>query len=305
MKSISLKTLSLAILASIAASAAIAAPVTLTGNCVKMGANDLGTLGSGGSTPPGILYDATCTGTFVANTDYLTPGTPFEGFGVRSTQSGFAANSNESGAQIAATGALTTNTVAGFTNSVTWAGALAGFYNVVNSYFFNANDERINVRTTITALTDLTNLSFSRAIDPDPDALSSGVFNTNNQRGFGTLAATDFVYSAGGATGRPLGLYSNSAYVHNTAIVSNWPELDPTVYLSGLNDGNGDYAIGMGWLIGSLTKGQSATIDYAYVMGTSVGTIDIPPTGVPVGAPLVLLAFGLAQLGFARRRAAK
>jgi hypothetical protein len=40
-------------------SSAIAAPLVLEGNYVKIGVNDAGTVGSGGATSPGIQYDST------------------------------------------------------------------------------------------------------------------------------------------------------------------------------------------------------------------------------------------------------
>ncbi len=54
-------------------SSAIAAPLTLQGNYVKIGVNDAGTVGSGGATSPGIQYDSTGTATFNPAYDYLTP----------------------------------------------------------------------------------------------------------------------------------------------------------------------------------------------------------------------------------------
>ena len=64
-------------------SSAIAAPLVLEGNYVKIGVNDAGTVGSGGNTSPGILYDSTGTATFNPSYDYLTPGSPFEGWTVK------------------------------------------------------------------------------------------------------------------------------------------------------------------------------------------------------------------------------
>ena len=62
-------------------SPAWAVNLILVGDYVKIGVNEAtGTLGSGGNTPPGILYDATGTGTFNPSYDYLTPGSPFEGW---------------------------------------------------------------------------------------------------------------------------------------------------------------------------------------------------------------------------------
>ena len=62
----------------------IAANAVLENLYVKAGVNETtGTLGSGGNTSPGLLYDSTGTGTFNTSYDYLTPGSPFEGFTVK------------------------------------------------------------------------------------------------------------------------------------------------------------------------------------------------------------------------------
>ena len=57
----------------------------LTGDYIKIGVSDYGTIGSKGNVSPGILYDNTGTRTFNTSYDYLTPGTPFEGFTVKYT----------------------------------------------------------------------------------------------------------------------------------------------------------------------------------------------------------------------------
>ena len=51
---------------------------------VRAGVNGTtGTFGSGGGTSPGLLFDPTGTGTFDPSYDYLTPGSPFDGFSVK------------------------------------------------------------------------------------------------------------------------------------------------------------------------------------------------------------------------------
>ncbi|WEK42245.1 MAG: hypothetical protein P0Y64_12670 [Candidatus Sphingomonas colombiensis] len=65
-----------------------AAPQVLSGDFIKIGLNDAGTLGFGGNTSPGILYDGTGSGSFNPNYDYLTPGSPFEGFTISGTKGG-------------------------------------------------------------------------------------------------------------------------------------------------------------------------------------------------------------------------
>ena len=63
---------------------AFAQNAVLLNEYIKAGVNEsTGTLGSGGNTSPGLLYDNTGTGTFNTAYDYLTPGSPYEGWAVR------------------------------------------------------------------------------------------------------------------------------------------------------------------------------------------------------------------------------
>jgi len=56
----------------------------LENDYVRAGVNaTTGTFGSGGNTSPGLLYDSTGTGSFNTSYDYLTPGSPFDGFSVK------------------------------------------------------------------------------------------------------------------------------------------------------------------------------------------------------------------------------
>src|SRR5210317_1572738 len=56
----------------------------LENDYVKAGVNGTsGTFGSGGNTSPGLLFDSTGTGTFNTSYDYLTPGSPFDGWSIK------------------------------------------------------------------------------------------------------------------------------------------------------------------------------------------------------------------------------
>jgi len=296
--------------------AAFAAPITLTGNFVQVGVNDIGTLGSGGSTPPGMRHDPTGTGNFtpggIAN-DYLTPGTPSEAYAVTygspTAREGHYATNAGGSASFTQVSGPTLTTVAGLSNAGTWSGTIAGVLNISHTYFFNAGDERVNIRTTIEALTELADLNFGRHLDPDPDVNRFGSFDTRNTRGNSVFAAGDLVSAAGLSTGLTVGLLDNqSTYFSNTGISGGCCSIDnPDNVLTGYGPTSptfniGDFGMQMAWAFGDLARGATATITYAYVFGDRQDTVG----GGTVPAPMSALLVGLGLVGVAlSRRQAK
>jgi len=255
--------------------AAHAGSLVLSGDYIKIGLNDLGTLGYNGGTSPGILYDGTGTGTFNPVYDYLTPGTPFEGFVITgSNGTPFSKNNNNAGT-VNITGLLTNYSGVAyggttFENRAVWTGNFAGALSITNDYFFNADSQKIGIRTTITALSDLTGLAFSRQIDPDAQAADGDSSETTNVRGADGVPEADLVYAEALASKYVIGLYTNSAVTHNSA-VTGWSS-DTASYLAGTNIGDGDNTIGLGFDIGSLLNGESIVLDYSYIFGTNIAT---------------------------------
>lgn len=315
--------MSIAVAAALLGGAAHAAPVILTGNYLQVSINDAGHIGQGGANP-GLIYDRTGTGNFNRNFDYIAPGVPFEAFGVRVGASGPVYSNSNSGSDGIATVAGPTDTSTGATNSATWSGRVNGLFDIAHSYSFLETDQNIRIQTTITALSDLSDVRFARAADPDPDnnELPGSTASTDNVRGAGTLAPTDFVGSVGQVSGQPLGLFSNSSVTHNTGIVDNCcGVIDPNVYLAGgdYNSSTGDHGIGLAFRIGALTAGQAITLDYFYVTAGSLRDVEVPGGGsgggggggggggvgkIPVPGTLALLGLGTVGLAGLRRRKA-
>ncbi|MFN0093386.1 MAG: PEP-CTERM sorting domain-containing protein [Dehalococcoidia bacterium] len=295
------------------AAQASAAPLTLTGNYVQVGVNDNGTLGSGGATPPGMLHDPTGTGSFAPGgipNDYLTPGSPHEGFAVKYATSPTSGrtqllNDNQGPADFGT--AAPTPIVDG----ATWTSSVAGVLQITNTYKVTANSERVVISTTITALAALLDVVFGRSVDPDPDVNRFGDFVTVNQRGNATLSANDFVGSKGNVSGLFLALLnlSGNTYAHDTGISGFCCNNDdPDNVLAGYGatfpgTSTGDEGLQMAWRLGDMAEGTSKTIDYAYVFGAKIDDV-IVDERVPVPATAVL--FGAALLGLAglRRKAA-
>jgi hypothetical protein len=315
-----------AVLAALTAGAQ-AAPLQVSGDSVLLRVSDDGTIGDGNALPA-LVYDPTGTGTFDTSTDYVAPGDPFEAFGFRSDQTGFIYNDNSvlAGSISSSEGfnltSLTDLSGGTFDNHLRWVGeSKDGSVGVSHDFYFDDDEERVNIRTVLIANVDLTGVSFARATDPDPDNIPGGTAATNNDRGLdlnndgdfddaGEVAPGDLVTSVGQVSLRPLGLYSNSSVAHQTGIEASCCSVsDPLQYLAGGDfasvagfDSTGDNGIGIAFDIGSLAAGTSIILDYAYVMGLTFETIDIPDDPVPGPATLGLAGMALGSLALRARR---
>jgi hypothetical protein len=260
---------------------------TLTGDYVKIGTSDYGTIGSKGNTAPGIQYDNTGTRTFNPAYDYLTPGSPFEGFTVKYTNDAgttISKTNNNTGITNITGGVLTNYSGiayggATFDNRVIWTGSTSDF-TVTNDVRFNNPDKVVDIKTTLATTVNMTNLYFGRFTDPDARAAAGDSSATTNTLGFSPIGVKNVVFSEALVSKYALGLYTAAA--NSGAGISSMWTTDPANYYTGTNGGNGDYTIGLGFYLPTLAAGASATFEYAYIFGPS--TLDAGTTAVTSGA---------------------
>jgi hypothetical protein len=249
--------------------------------------NDVGTLGNGDYNP-GIQHDPTGTGTFFDGKDYLTPGTPFEGFYVNATNetsSYSIGNNNSSGGDFSATGPLTNSSTL-HDADISWVGSNSTVgMTVTNRYTFSDTAQYIKIRTTLTADQNLTGVQFLRTLDPDQDSSSdlgsSSTSDTTNTLGLTTssgkvIPASDAAVGAGAV--RPdlkVIIYTNSSVPHAAGISHGWSE-DPADFLGAtpLDDGYGDNTIGIAYNVGDLATGSSTDLVYYYLFTDSAEVLD-------------------------------
>lgn len=286
---IPLKKISLAAACLVTGASAFATPIAIQNGYVLAGVSDYGTLGSNGTTSPGILFDKTGTGNYGVN-DFLTPGTPFEGFYVTSS-AGFA------GANNTGSSSFGVNTPTALTaTSGTWTGS-SGAYGITNTYTLTTANGRseIAIHTVLTNTSggDITGLEFLRTLDPDPDVNAFGSYFTTN-----AVVNSSTACGTGNSSGQTICIDTSSSIAHRAGVSGPW-STNPSDYLAGVNDGDGDYAIGLAFDIGNLAAGQSVSLDYSYAAGAS---IDVVTPSVPEPTNMALMLASIGMIGVVARR---
>jgi hypothetical protein len=267
-----MKKLLIACILALTATASNAANTILVNEYIKVGVNETtGTLGSGGNTSPGILYDATGTGTFNTSYDYLTPGSPFEGWSVRivdgtGTLISQFHNNNASTTQVSGGAWIGTPTA----SSATWAVSNSSF-DLTHSYSLPAGRQYLDITTAITANVAMPGIYFARFTDPDARAAAGDSSATDNVRGYGVVGGTNVVFSEATTSRYALGLYSAQATGVNTSISPGWSSNPADYYnhTSGQDVVRGDYTVGIGFYSTGLAIGDIVTYNYAYIFGPS------------------------------------
>ena len=247
----------------------------LENDYVRAGVNTTtGTLGSGGNTSPGLLYDSTGTGTFNTAYDYLTPGTPFDGFSVMIDGTNY--TNNNTGAQDiagmsidAATGRVYVDQSNG---SIKWYGRVTDSFQIMNYYHLGATAEYIDIQSIITMEQDASDVYFGRFIDPDARAASGDSSSTDNVLGYGVIPDSNVAFSEALSSRYALGLYSTDSNVD--AGITGWTTdansyTENSVDGDGSNTNTGDNTIGLSWHWTSVSSGDILRASYAYIFGPS------------------------------------
>ena len=254
----------------------------LENDYVKAGVNGTtGTLGSGGNTSPGLLYDSTGSGTFNTSYDYLTPGSPFDGFAIKIDGTN-STNNNTGGASWTDADGLTDGD-----GTLTWTGTNSAHsgWEIQNTYSLGATSEHIEIGTQITAGSDATTLSFGRFIDPDARAAAGDSSSTDNVLGYGVIPDTNVAFSEALSSRYALGLYSTDSNVD--AGITRWTTdadsyTENAVDSDGSNTNTGDNTIGLSWNWSSVSSGDILTASYAYIFGPSA--FDAADAAITAGA---------------------
>ena len=260
----------------------------LENDYVRAGVNGItGTLGSGGNTSPGLLYDSTGTGTFNTSYDYLTPGSPFDGWSVSIDGTNYTNNNN--GNTKAVVGMLYTDTNIGLvdgTNTLTWeSNGERTDFEIEHVYSLGATAQHIEIGTSITMKQDASDVWFGRFIDPDARAADGDSSSTDNVLGYGVIPDSNVAFSEALSSRYALGLYSTDSNVD--AGISTWSTeadgyTENTVDADGSLTNTGDNTIGLSWNWTSVSSGDILTASYAYIFGPSA--FDAADAAITAGA---------------------
>lgn len=275
------KTIIASLVAAIVSSSAFADTASITGtgmgllqnDWVKAGVNtNTGTLGSGGGTSPGLLFDPAGTGTFNPGFDYLTPGSPFDGFSLKVDGTN-KTNNNIGTVQIAKTGGLT---LSNSNSTLTWTGASdfgGNSWSVSNAYTLGTGKPYIDITSTIVAGGSASNVYFAKFIDPDSQGMAGDSSATDNVLGYGAIPSTNVAFSEATVSRYALGLYSAASNVR--AGINGW-NTDAASYINadascgaGVLYCNGDDTIGLTFNWTGVSSGDTLTASYAYIFGPS------------------------------------
>lgn len=262
---------SLMAMAVFAAVPASADSFVLQGDHLRVG------VGSSGA----LVDDSFSAGIQYRGVDLIMPGAPFQFYAIGAGgQYGIASNDRAAGTWLSSV--RTINTSSGGRLSALTTGSY-GSLGFTQKLSFDKGGFVVSYAITLTntGTNTISDVVFATGFDPDQDysELYYEGFETENS------LKTGMVNAYGPAAGWGVAILGDG----NATISSAW-DIDPYLLLTPINDGYGDNTINMGWRIGDLAAGQSATISYDYAITDADGNV------VPEPSTVLLLGSGLAVL---------
>lgn len=207
--------------------------------------------------------------------DYFLPGTPYEGFSVRINGTNYL-NSGSGGEAI--TGSVTGFSTTDVTQTVIWTGTI-GALKIRQEFSVEKTKGFILVKVFLvnTGATSLTNVYYTREVDPDNEVTQGGQYNTNNvieQQNPNTIS-TALISAQGLNFSSYLGLGSRDCRA-KVAVPNGWPNANGEAIwagtgmkLSAAGNVTGDNAMSLAFKLGNLAAGDSTALSLAYVLNAA------------------------------------
>jgi len=232
-----------------------------------------GQIGNSG-TGPGIKFDPTGTGNYGVD-DYITPGSPFEGYGFLVNGATWVGGCNSSANYYGGTAtSMWDKSTADLNHVICLRGRVNDGF-VISQYQTYPGEGIIRIKMSYTNTTgSAVTLKALRGMDPDVGVIQYGTYSSHNYRGYGAVSGTDIVVAEETRTNKPIAIYiPGGGYTHNTAVSAGWPTKDINSILSGPADGDGDYGIFVAWDLGTVDPDQVVWVYCYYLCATIIGDV--------------------------------
>jgi hypothetical protein len=269
---------------------AIAGPVVLEGDMLRVGVNTSGGLIDNHFTAGISFRESPATPWQLDGPDFLTPNGAFEFYGL-----GHAA-AEALGGYFNWSGAVTTDLSAGTLRKTLTVGTL-GDLRFEQTLSFQTDESVISfsVRLINQGASTLNDVFYTRGFDANPDyflGADATTFATHN-----VIESPNLVTSWGPETGWAISIFSDSTFPATPSVRSDWAgAFQPSSLLVASDAGFGDHSINMAWRIGTLAPGAEATVNFQYRIHRIIPAV---PDGT---STLTLVVLPLAGLLWLRRR---
>jgi len=268
----------------------------LTGNYLQVSVGSGGALIDDDATV-GLKFDPTGSGDF-SGPDFIMPGSPFEFYSVGIDGDWYSAGYDAWDGINPFDMTTIDNSGSGTLRADSTGGT---FYDLglSQALYFDADGSVIHFEVTLTnnsTSETMYNVVYARGVDPDMDW---DLFGDDDGDYYDTV--NWFEFDRVGSQGPYSGLILELVDLTGGGIQSidgGWNE-DPYMLLTGMNDGDGDNTINLAWSIGDLGPGESALLEFDYVIEQGEGG---GPSPVPLPAAVWLLGSGLVGLVGLRRK---